>query len=475
MAYLRILPQADNRRGRQGTVPVTMKNCYLESTPQGAAKRSPYFVSPRPGMTRLTDLGANCRGLFAAPGCRSGALFAPAGGAMNEVFSSWAFSNVGAITGADPVIMRPYRDDLAYLAFSSMRIYDGAVTLINDVDAPASPGGLASVALRLISFETGAVAFQWSEAGAPTAWPSDAEAATPDLSDPIVAVEEIGEALWVFGARKIRPWAATGEPADADAFAKLSTEAIPRGLAGVFAIGPADNGDKIFLADNRVMHRTQGLGVAPLPNRSLELALKALTATELAQCVVWSFEDGQKRFSGLSSDALDRSAVLDLSTGLWADWSRYNDEPFIDFAANAHGEVVVASRSSPYLWKLDPTVHSDDGDPRICEFTVHVPSGGDVPVDRIVLDVETTDVPLSGDGSEPVMQVEISTDNGQNWDQLEDMELPHANDRFRPQLWGLGLADAAAGMLIRCSISGPFGFAAYGLWINPSPEEITLA
>ena len=72
------------------------------------------------------------------------------------------------------------------------------------------------------------------------------------------------------------------------------------------------------------------------------------------------------------------------------------------------------------------------------------------------------------------MQVSISIDNGQNWDQLEDVELPHANDRFRPNLWGLGLADAAAGMLVKCEISAPFGFAAYGFWVNPDDTEITL-
>jgi hypothetical protein len=476
MAYVRFAPQADNRRAKQATVPIGFRNVYLEAVPTGAAKRSEFFVTSRPGMTRVADLGELCRGLFSVSGCRGGNLFAPAGGAMNEVFTGWAFSNIGSISGADPVIMRPYRDDLAYKAFATLRIYDGSsVTEISDIDAPASPGGLASVALRLVSFEMGAVEFYWSEAGVPTAWPSDAAAATPDLSDPIVGVEEIGEALWVFGARKIRPWAATGEAADADAFAKLSTEAIARGLAGVHAVAPIEGGDRMFLADNRTIWRTQGLGIAPAPNRSLELALKDLSASELADCTAWSFEDGQKLFWGLSSAALDTSAVMDRSTGLWADWDRYNGEPFIDFSANAFGEIVVGSRTSPYLWKLDSEAYTDDGDPLIREFTMHIASGGDVPVDRLVIDIETTGVPLSGDGSEPVMQVSISIDNGQNWDQLEDVELPHANDRFRPQLWGLGLADAQAGMLVKCEISAPFGFAAYGFWVNPSSDEITLA
>lgn len=474
MPYIRFAPQADNRRGKQATVPIDFNNVYLERTPDGTAKRSEFFVTSRPGRTRRANLGASCRGIFCEPGCRDGNLFAPAGAAMLEVFPNFSYSSVGALSGGDSVRMRAYRDDVAYEAFGSAFVYDGSSqTQITDADFPSDAGGLASVALRLVSFERGAVSFAWSKAGLPLDWPSDGEAATPDLVDPIVSVEEVNDDLWVFGKRRIRPWQATGSAADADAFA-LMPGGIRRGLIGDEAICDI-GGAKFFIGDNRAAYIAAGGGIDMVPYRDLELALAALSASEAQAIKCWSFEDGSRRFAGVSA-GLGQAYVLDLANRLWSTWTRHGEAVFdIDYAANAFASRVVASNQSAYLWTLDRSVYSDDGDPLVRSFVAHIASAGDVPVDRLVLDFETVDAPLSGDGSEPVAQIEYSTDNGQSWINYGDVDLPHANDRFRPQLWGLGLADAAAGMLIRVTISAPFGFAAWGLWVNPSEEEITLA
>lgn len=474
MPYIRFAPQADNRRGKQATVPIEFNNVYLERSPDGAGKRSDFFVTSRPGRTRRANLGANCRGVFSEPGCREGNLFAPAGAAMIEVFPNYSYSSVGALSGGDSVKMRSYRDDVAYEAFGAAFVYDGATqTQITDMDFPATAGGLASVALRLISFEAGAVAFSWSRAGLPLDWPSDGEAATPDLVDPIVSVEEVNDDLWVFGKRRIRPWQATGSEANADAFTVMPG-GIRRGLIGDEAIADI-GGAKFFIGDNRAAHITGGGGVDMVANRDLELALAGLSDSEAQAIKCWAFEDGSRRFAGVSA-GLGQAYVLDLANGLWSTWSRYGVDAFdIDYAANAFSARVVASNQSPYLWTLDRGVYSDDGDPLVRSFVAHVAAAGDVPVDRLVLDLETVDVPLEGDGAEPMAQIEYSTDNGQTWINYGDVDLPHANDRFRVSLWGLGQADAVAGMLIKVTISAPFGFAAYGLWVNPTEDEVTLA
>lgn len=476
MSYLKFIPQADKRRASSSTVPIDFVNVHLEPTPVGAAKRSEFFVTSRPGMVAVATLPANVRGLFAAPGCRNGNLFAPAGDALFEVFSSYSFSNVGMLSGGDVVTMVAYRDDLALEAFGQLKFYDGALLdSVVDVDAPADAGGLAAVALRLVSFEDGAVAFGWSEAGAPLTWPSDGEAATPDLSDPIVTVAEINERLWVFGARKIRPWQATGAPAEADAFTKATDQAIARGIAGPHAKAPVSDGELGFLGENRVAHKTQGLSVVPLPYPSMEAALKALTPAQLADVVCWGYEDASRRFWGVSA-GLEQAFVRDETSGLWAEWKSYGKAVFdIDFAANAFGETIVGSRSSAVLSALRTGVYTDNDEPIVREFTIHISSAGDVPVDRLVFDIDTVDVPLSGEGSEPKMQVATSVDNGRSWVQHEDVDLPHVNNRFRAMMWALGLANAVDGMLVRCSISGPFGFAAYGIWVNPDDTEITMA
>lgn len=473
MPYLPIIPGADQRLSKQACTPITFKNVYLERSPEGAAKRAPFFVAPRPGLSLEVTLSANCRGLFSEPGCQDGKLFSANGSNLNQISSNYGFSVVGSLSGGDVVTMRAFRSDLVLRAFGSLHHWNGTLfSTVTDTDAPDSASTIAVVGFRVVAAEEGGDSFSWSKAGDALDWDASGLAADIDLPDAIIAQEEIDGDLWSFGSRSTTPWQATGGAED-EAFARIPGGGVRRGLAGRDLVARAGDGAMI-VGDDRSIYQTTGLSLAPVPWRDLEIAIRGLTDAQVQGSTAWSYRDGSKEFVGFSF-GLDRVFVMDRDTGVPSEWTRYDQSVAdFDFVMRAFGQVVVGSKSSAKIWSLDPDEFEDDGDPILREFVIHIPTGGDIPIDQLVFDMDTRGVPLTGQGSSPLMQVMYSVDNGITWSPEEDVDLPTASDRFRPRMWALGLGDAVHGMLVKMRISDPIGFACWGVHVNPKPNEVTL-
>lgn len=107
------------------------------------------------------------------------------------------------------------------------------------------------------------------------------------------------------------------------------------------------------------------------------------------------------------------------------------------------------------------------------EMTLHVPASSDVPLNRIVLDAEWFDQPLTGQGSSPTILLAVSMDGGATYADEREISVP-ANGVYnvRVQDWAFGLASSERGALIRIRITDPIGFAIWGCFVNPTPQEV---
>jgi hypothetical protein len=344
---------------------------------------------------------------------------------------------------------------------------------VSDIDAPTNAETLAIVARRWVAAFSDNDAFGWSVAGDYSDWPANNQAQDQDMPDMIVGQEEIAGDLWSFNAETTQVWQATGG-AEESAFARVQGVSIPFGLAGKQAVAPFGGG-AMLLAHTRQVMGTSGYDLQPVAYPALEAALKDLTEAELADCAAWSYRAPGKWFWTLNA-GLEIGYVFDGETGLWHGRTKYgSDEYDLDFATSAFGRVFVAGRQSRKVWVLDDNVYTDDGDPILREMTVHIPSQGDVPVDKLVFDLVTRDVPVTGQGSSPVMQVRTSSDNGEVWSDWRELALPTPSNKFRVQDFAFGVASAEHGMLVHMRISDPIGFAFSGVWINPSESEMNSA
>ena len=106
-------------------------------------------------------------------------------------------------------------------------------------------------------------------------------------------------------------------------------------------------------------------------------------------------------------------------------------------------------------------------------MSIHVPVSADVPVDRIVIDGEWYDQPLSGQGSAPTLLLSVSMDGGATYSDERSVNLPaQGTYNVRVQDWAFGLASAERGVIVRIRLSDPIGFAIWGVFVNPSEQEV---
>lgn len=473
MAYFPVIPFHDDRRAKQGAVPLELVNMSVERGAPGSGKRSEYFLTTTPGRTRLATLPANVRGLFAEPGCQGGALFAAAGSAIYLVASDWSFSAIGAYSAsADEVVqMNSFRQDLTALAGGSPKHWDGTTfTAGSDVDIPATVSTIASVATRNCMGAAGGDGFVWSRAGLPLDVDSSAAALDIQMPDALIGMLEINGELWNGNARSFAVWQATGLD-ESLAFEPVA-DIRDVGLAGRDLFNRVRKFGGMFLGSDRTPYATSGFGVVQIPNRDINLALRDVSDDDLAGRTGWVYTDGQKEFWGLSL-GLARAYVFDAELNLWHTRERYGEDVYdVDFCANAYDVTVCAGRNSPYLWELDPDVFTDDGDPIVRRMTFKVPSTGDVTVDRIVIDAKWRAQPLEGQGSSPTALLSVSMDNGETESDPRELSIPGAGQSWRVQDFGFGLANAEDGCIITLEWSDPVGAVVYGIWVNPSPEEM---
>ena len=165
-----------------------------------------------------------------------------------------------------------------------------------------------------------------------------------------------------------------------------------------------------------------------------------------------------------------------MDLGLWHERSKYGAAEYdLHYAATAFEEsvVVVGGSATMTLWTLEDEVYTDAGTQIIREMSIHVPVSADVPVDRIVIDGEWYDQPLSGQGSAPTLLLSVSMDGGATYSDERSVNLPaQGTYNVRVQDWAFGLASAERGVIVRIRLSDPIGFAIWGVFVNPSPDEV---
>lgn len=472
--YSAIIKSTDNRLQSQAATPTVLRNCFVEAAPPGGARRSQYFIMPTPGRTRRTTMLAGCRGLFCEKGVRGDLLYAVAGSAFNEISSAWALTAIASFpSGDDIVTMRGLRDDMVMRTEGVLYGYDGSsFVTISDIDAPSPASTLCVVGLRAVAAEQGGDVFGWSLAGDYTSWPASGIAADVDLADPIVGQENISGELASLNSTSIQFWQATGGAED-EAFAPIPGATFR--ATGLFArelYAPTRDGGA-FVGSDRVGYELNGLSVQPTPNPDLEQQLRDISDADLSDGALWSYTDGAHEFVGYNLGQ-ERCLVHDRSLDLWHERSRYSYEAYdVEFAARAYGSVVVAGRTSPYLWTLDRNVFTDDGDPIERILTVYVPVNGDVPIDRLVLDAEFREQPESGQGSAPQIMLSVSLDGGRTFCDERIIDLPILGQYGkRVQAFRFGMARAENGLIVKLRITDPVGFAFWGIFLNPTKDEV---
>ncbi len=474
MVFIPIAPDTDNR-SKRGITPLILRNCYMEPSPEGSAKRSPYIIVPTPGMTSraVPASGKFIRGLFSRPGVQSGALFAVAGPKLYVISEVWGVTECGTISGSGRVLMDALGANLVLLASGNLYVWDGTtLTQVTDPDFPSNAYTLASLADRILTSEEGSDTFDWSAVGVATDWPATGFAASARYPDEIRAQAEIGGDLFHFGAASTQPWRAVGG-VDSEAFDVLGSLIINRGIVGRDAWARMDS-YAMFIGDDRVVYELNGYVPQRVVNRDLEIALEALTEDEIATVQCYAYLNGSHS-NFVVCLPTGQAYIFDALTRRWHVRTALGDDFKLVYYARFAGKNVVASAASDRLYTWESNVYSDNSEPIERVAMVHVPLAEKMPISNVTLDIKTFGQPLSGQGSDPKAYITFYRDGG-TLDSLQQLGIERelklgAAGKYakRPTAYRLGIANAADGFLIKIRITDPVGFALTGVWVNELP------
>lgn len=286
-----------------------------------------------------------------------------------------------------------------------------------------------------------------------TVWNPLTFASAEYAPDPIVAVRTLGEQVWLLGSATAEPFALTGS---------ASPPLAPYG-GMVFDIGCRSRasaismpGALIWVDDGCQVRMTNGGAPGVISDSGLAEQIRKVAAADLRAS--WYQRDGHTYYQ--LTLAADATWVYDLMTKAWHRRSALGDNySRINLFATL-GEMVVAGTGiTNQLYKIDATTYSDAGDNFPVEFTAFAEvSEGKVGCANLELICNTGDAPWNGDGSDPVIAMRYSDDEGKTWSRWRERPLGRAGESNIRIRWNaLGTISAPHGRVFHFRCDAPVG------------------
>lgn len=449
--------------------PLRLLNWFAVPIPAETGKPVRVAIIPTPGRVQRVDLGAEIQGIFCEAGVRNGALFVVAGGTLYSISSSWVATSIGAIGGTGDAVFAGLRDQL-YVARADKpwRWNGSALTQVADVDAPNATS-LLVLSQRLVAAEDGADTYFWSDVLDGTAWEALGFATAEQRPDEIRRMIRLSGQILALGAASIeiiRATTSTSLP-----FANITGQSIDEteGLLSKYAY--AIRGDKLFIVGGNLSpYVMNGFNLAPLPrNGEMEDDLISLSAADRALVTCMAYQYGSNEFFKVRLPG-KAAYVLNTTTGFWHREQSWDEDIYLPkFHTTAYGYDVQADEGGTAIYTLDNTAYTDAGT-TVERIATLRPSFADYEIiGSLCLDIQAVGRPLTGQGSNPSLMVEISTDGRTIRDDTRsEITLQAGPDgRYqKPVMWGLGMVPPGEATNISIRMTDPAGITLYGAWLN---------
>ncbi len=449
--------------------PLRLLNMFAVPIPAETGKPVRAALVPTPGRVQRVDLGAEIQGIYCEAGVRSGALFVVAGGTLYSISSSWVATSIGAIGGSGNAVFAGLRDNLYVARAGKPWRWNGtSLTQVADVDAPDATS-LLVLSQRLVASEAGADTYYWSAVLDGTAWEALGFATAEQRPDEIRRMIRLSGQILALGAGSIeiiRATTSTTLP-----FANITGQSIDETDGILSPEAYAIRGDKLFLIGGDLApYVMNGFSISPLPrNGEMEDDLIALSAADrlLVTCLAYKYGSNEFFKVRIPNKA---AFVLNTTTGFWHREQNWEEDTYLpQFHANAYGYNVLADEGGSVLYTLDNTVFTDAGN-TVERIATLRPSFADYEtIGSLCVDLQAFGRPVSGQGSNPTIMVEVSTDGRTIRDDTRsEITLTlGADGRYqKPVMWGLGMVSPGEATTISIRMTDPAGVTIYGAWIN---------
>lgn len=394
-------------------------NMYDE--PNGGDPSRPVRLVTTPG-TMDVDTGnviqGNIRGFAQSDAFAGGKVLILDGTTLRTwVPSTGTYATItGTVTGTDRADLAFTQTELAILSGGSIYVSAGStIAVAGDADFPTGITSIATYNQRII-MTTGDGKWYYTavlDIDNITGLQFYSAEAQPDN---LIAVRVMGSTILLFGTKTVELWFGDAGNAN-DPFSRQSN-VIPKGCLCRDGIQVLDS-SVIWVAEDRTIRQWSG-GAATVISEPW--ITRALEGTSAADIVSSQYEADGHAFYCLNTPTI--CVVRDLLTGEWhlrksnaSDtwaWSQIISQDGSQYAAKRTGSTFVhLSRAYDTDEQVDASTFNLD---ITREWTAHIPhEAGRPALGPIILEGSKGIGNASGDGANPVVQMRISTDNGNTW------------------------------------------------------------
>lgn len=353
-----------------------------------------------------------------------GRMFVVSGVKLYEVDSSGVATERGTILSATGDITIDENKD-------QMMICDGddgyiftystnAFAQIVDADFP-SAGGVTNNDGYFIVNQNDSGRFYISALNDGTSWNALDFATAESSPDNLLRVLRALGQLWMFGNKTTEIWTNTGD--SAFPFQKISGAELTVGIlapltakefsSSVFWLGESADG-------YGVVYRAKGFSPQRISTESIEYAISKATNKSDIKALIYQ-EEGHE-FYMLTGGGLETSLVYDVATNLWHERAYLTNtgdlEPHIANSITfAFGYHLIGDRRNGNIYKLSQDVYSDNGEAilRRRVYTHISDEGKNLKFSQLQIGFETGVGLQSGQGSNPLVSLQLSTDGARTW------------------------------------------------------------
>ena len=430
--------------------PFTLVNMFMEQTPSAEAG---VVLLSRNGLELSSTAGAGpVTGIFSQPGTLGGDVFRVSGGIL---YRNTAL--IGAIAGTGPVSWAASATEVLVTAGGSLYSYNGTNLVAVTFPDTANVRAVTFLSGHFIAVRDGTQKFYWSAQLNGRSWDALDFASAESEPDSLLDAVAMRGNLYLLGQSSIEPWYYTGT-LDLP-FSLIQQRLFPKGAHSTGCAVEMDNA-LMWVGSDSIVYRS-----GDVPERLSDHGIEEQIAASATASAFGFVYEGHSFFC-VRLDEL--TYAIDFASGQWCELQSHQRTNFAGRCSTMVGDTVLfGDDATGKAWTFGSS-YSDDGEELKREFTAAFPlKGGTAPVDNITVDANSgrTEL-LSGQGSEPVIEMAASRNAGATWGTFRPAELG-AQGKYRARTrWNrVGQFDAP-GAMFKFRVTDPVGLRVSGVAIN---------
>lgn len=454
-----ILPFHSYRLRSRKAAQTRLLNCYASAAPPEG--RSPSGIQGMAGIRAFSTIAA---GPQRAGISFQNDLYTVAGSSFCRVDAAGSATEIGSVDGSGTVDIDKNTTQIAILIEPNLWVYQsGALAQVTDTDFP----GAKRMAVLdnyggFVEPDTGR--FFICDLGDFTVYDPLDYATAEGYPDNLLSIESNNRQFVLFGEDSIELWENLG--GSDFPFQRVPNGFVENGLGAAYSTCAADN-TVFWLDQDRIFRRLEGNIPKRISTEGVEQQWQDYSRIDDA--TAYDYVHDGHTFIVVRFPSEGATWVYDINTNEWHERESYGyDHWRAAWVAKCYGKTLVGDTQSGNIGEIHSTTYTEWGDILSREATSGVVYGEtDFAFhDRLELDMDVGNGLESGQGSDPVVMLDISNNGGVDFRALPNRSIGTTGQYSKRVHWdGLGRSRERV-YRIRCTDPVPFVISAARLKVR---------